>query len=94
MCACVQSRQKAASTAVYVARSIFDRATTYNLESMNECKWLRRILFLETVAGMITAKLFKIGVLPQALCSAQCVTTCAPVRSAGYHEVYSAYLSC
>ena len=47
----LQVRQKAANTAVYVARQFFDRITSYNLESMNERKWLRRILFLETVAG-------------------------------------------
>ncbi len=29
----------------------FDGITSYNLESMTERKWLRRILFLETVAG-------------------------------------------
>ena len=37
---------------MYVARHFFDGITSYNLESMTERKWLRRILFLETVAGM------------------------------------------
>lgn len=45
-------RQKLANFAVYVARHFFDGITSYNLESMNERKWLRRILFLETVAGV------------------------------------------
>lgn len=47
----LQMRQKLASLAVFVARSFFDRITGYNLENMTEKKWLRRILFLETVAG-------------------------------------------
>lgn len=47
----MQVRQKAANTMVYVARKTFDRLTSYNLEAMNERKWLRRILFLETIAG-------------------------------------------
>ena len=49
--ACMQFRQKLANFGVFVARQFFDRITSYNLESMNERKWLRRILFLETVAG-------------------------------------------
>ena len=44
-------RQQLANFAVYVARHFFDGITSYNLESMTERKWLRRILFLETVAG-------------------------------------------
>ena len=51
VCVCVQIRQRAASTAVFLARIVFDRITSYNLDSMNEQKWLRRFLFLETVAG-------------------------------------------
>jgi len=51
LAACMQFRQKLANFAVYVARHFFDGITSYNLESMNERKWLRRILFLETVAG-------------------------------------------
>ena len=47
----MQLRQKLANFAVFCARHFFDRITSYNLESMNERKWLRRILFLETVAG-------------------------------------------
>ena len=49
----MQVRQKAASTVVYMARTIFDRFTSYNLEDMNERKWLRRFIFLETVAGRL-----------------------------------------
>ena len=48
---CMQFRQKLANFAVFCARHFFDRITSYNLESMTERKWLRRILFLETVAG-------------------------------------------
>lgn len=48
---CLQFRQKLANFAVFCARHFFDGITSYNLESMNERKWLRRILFLETVAG-------------------------------------------
>ncbi len=47
----MQFRQKLANFAVYVARHFFDGITSYDLESMTERKWLRRILFLETVAG-------------------------------------------
>jgi len=57
----MQFRQKLANFAVYVARHFFDGITSYNLESMNERKWLRRILFLETVAGKT---LQNIGFLP------------------------------
>ena len=49
----MQFRQKVANSAVYLARNTFDRLTTYNLESMNERKWLRRFLFLETIAGKL-----------------------------------------
>lgn len=45
-------RQKLANLAVFIARSFFDRITSYDLHSMNEKKWLRRIIFLETVAGV------------------------------------------
>ncbi len=51
LAACMQFRQKLANFAVFVARHFFDGITSYNLESMTERKWLRRILFLETVAG-------------------------------------------
>ena len=47
----VQIRQKLANTGVFVMRTVFDRVTSYNLEGMSEKKWLRRILFLETIAG-------------------------------------------
>ena len=49
----MQFRQKLANFAVFCARHFFDRITSYNLENMNERKWLRRILFLETVAGSL-----------------------------------------
>ena len=38
---------------MYLARKTFDRFTSYNLEDMNEQKWLRRFLFLETIAGKL-----------------------------------------
>ena len=53
----LQARQKLANLAVFIARSFFDRITSYDLHSMNEKKWLRRIIFLETVAGDIHSKL-------------------------------------
>ena len=54
----MQLRQKAANTTVYVARKTFDRFTSYNLENMDERKWLRRFLFLETVAGKLNGHQF------------------------------------
>lgn len=51
---CLQISQKLAITVVWMARAFFDRITGYDLENMNEKKWLRRILFLETVAGRQT----------------------------------------
>lgn len=54
----MQFRQKVANSAVYAARQTFDRLTSYNLEDMNERKWLRRFLFLETVAGKLRGHQF------------------------------------
>ncbi|KAL3152979.1 hypothetical protein ABBQ38_012008 [Trebouxia sp. C0009 RCD-2024] len=45
-------RQKAANMVVYLSRTMFDRFTSYNPEDMNERKWLRRFIFLETIAGV------------------------------------------
>ena len=59
----MQFRQKAANSSVYLARKTFDRFTSYNLEDMNEQKWLRRFLFLETIAGKLKGDHF----LPYAL---------------------------
>lgn len=47
----MQVRQKAANMVVYLSRTMFDRFTSYNPEDMNERKWLRRFIFLETIAG-------------------------------------------
>ena len=51
---------------MYVARNTFDRLTSYNLENMDERKWLRRFLFLETVAGKLSGHKFL--ALDNALC--------------------------
>lgn len=46
-------RQKLANFGVYVMRHVFDGMTSYsNLEAMSAKKWLRRIIFLETIAGV------------------------------------------
>ncbi len=37
---------------VKLLRGSFDIATRYNPEKFTEAKWLQRILFLETVAGL------------------------------------------
>ena len=68
---CMQFRQKLANFAVFCARHFFDRITSYNLESMNERKWLRRILFLETVAGT--------ACVPQACHCRFIFSTCMPI---------------
>lgn len=68
---CMQFRQKLANFAVFCARHFFDRITSYNLESMNERKWLRRILFLETVAGT--------ACVPQACHCHYIFSTCMPI---------------
>ena len=54
----MQFCQKVANSSVYVARKSFDRLTSYNLEDMNERKWLRRFLFLETIAGKLKRRQF------------------------------------
>lgn len=46
-----QIYQKVAFKAIQTVRSAFDKATGYNHSSMTEAQWLRRMLFLETVAG-------------------------------------------
>lgn len=53
----MQLRQKVANMAVFMSRTMFDRFTSYNLEDMNESKWLRRFLFLETIAGRLGRRL-------------------------------------
>lgn len=44
--------QKLGLFTVQVARRCFDLATGYNHDTMTEAKWLQRIIFLETVAGV------------------------------------------
>eukprot|EP00879_Flechtneria_rotunda_P007838 GHRR01008214.1.p1 GENE.GHRR01008214.1~~GHRR01008214.1.p1 ORF type:complete len:308 (+),score=120.42 GHRR01008214.1:590-1513(+) len=44
--------QKLAFRAIQMVRKVFDLATGYNPDNMNEAQWLRRIIFLETVAGV------------------------------------------
>ena len=48
----LQFHEKTAFWAVTAMRSSFDLVTGYGPGRMNECKWLRRIVFLETVAGV------------------------------------------
>ncbi len=47
-----QFREKLALTSINITRSAFDIATGYG-PNMDEKKWLRRIIFLETVAGAL-----------------------------------------
>ena len=48
----LQFHEKTALWAVTAMRSSFDLITGYGPGRMNECKWLQRIVFLETVAGV------------------------------------------
>ena len=48
----LQFHEKTAFWAVTAMRSSFDLMTGYGPGRMDECKWLRRIVFLETVAGV------------------------------------------
>ena len=60
----LQARQKLANLAVFIARSFFDRITSYDLHSMNEKKWLRRIIFLETTTGQTCSQPCFVGLVP------------------------------
>jgi threonyl-tRNA synthetase len=44
--------QKLAYRAIQAIRGTFDLATGYNADNMTEAKWLQRMIFLETVAGV------------------------------------------
>lgn len=46
-------RERVAYAAVKVARTCFDIVSGYKKEGMKEAGWMRRILFLETVAGVL-----------------------------------------
>ena len=48
----MQFHEKTGLWAVTAMRSSFDLITNYGPGKMNECKWLQRIVFLETVAGV------------------------------------------
>lgn len=48
----LQFHEKTAFWAVTAMRSSFDFITGYGPGRMDECKWLQRIVFLETVAGV------------------------------------------
>lgn len=45
-------KDRLAYSAVWVARYGFDVVSRYNPDKMNERKWMNRIIFLETVAGV------------------------------------------
>ena len=46
-----QLAERLAMRSIGATRWVFDKATGYRPDSMTEAAWLRRILFLETVAG-------------------------------------------
>ena len=48
----LQFHEKTGYWAVTAMRSSFDFITNYGPGKMDECKWLQRIVFLETVAGV------------------------------------------
>ena len=48
----MQFHEKTGYWAVTAMRSSFDFITNYGPGKMDECKWLQRIVFLETVAGV------------------------------------------
>ena len=50
----MQWQQKLGYYAVQTARGTYDGVTGYGHNKMTEAKWLQRILFLETVAGIWT----------------------------------------
>ena len=48
----MQLHQRLAFRAISTIRRAFDIATGYHPDRMDEAQWLRRIIFLETVAGV------------------------------------------
>lgn len=50
--AVVQMHQRLAFATITAMRKSFDIATGYHPDRMNEARWLRRIIFLETTAGV------------------------------------------
>lgn len=45
-------RDRLAKTSVAAVRSVFDIISGYSVKNMPESKWLTRIIFLETIAGV------------------------------------------
>lgn len=48
----MQLHQRLAFKTIAAMRKAFDLATGYRPDHMNETRWLRRIIFLESVAGV------------------------------------------
>jgi len=48
----MQLHQRLAFKTIAAMRKAFDLATGYSPDHMNEARWLRRIIFLESVAGV------------------------------------------
>lgn len=68
--------QRLAFATITAVRKTFDLATGYHLDRMNEAKWLRRIIFLETVAGvpgMVSCWLNITQVFGQSLLESRCI---------------------
>lgn len=49
---CLQLHQRLAFKTITTIRRAFDLATGYSPDKMTEVKWLQRIIFLESVAGV------------------------------------------
>lgn len=45
-------KDKWAYMSINMVRKLFDLATKYDIEKMNEQRWLTRVIFLETIAGV------------------------------------------
>ena len=50
----VQALEHVALWGVRTMRFTFDKVTGYNEDKMTEKQWLRRILFLEAIAGILS----------------------------------------
>ena len=67
----MQFHEKTGYWAVTAMRSSFDFITNYGPGKMDECKWLQRIVFLETVAGVPGMVGGMVQAPPHNLCEAQ-----------------------
>ena len=67
----MQFHEKTGYWAVTAMRSSFDFITNYGPGKMDECKWLQRIVFLETVAGVPGMVGGMVQAPPHILCDAQ-----------------------